>query len=59
MRRQILYTNGVVGGKTTQVCEIYKSELVGAQVKSKARIVFTIEFQSSFRHSRITFFKKL
>jgi len=56
---QTLYTSEVVGGKKTHVEYVRKLGLVVAIpliVKSKAKIVFKVEFQTSFRHSRITFF---
>jgi len=53
MRRQTFYTSGAVGHKTTHVRYI-KIELIGTQpliVKSKARIIFNIEFKTSFRYT--------
>jgi len=57
-----IYTSGVVGGKTNHVRYICKLGFVRAQlliVKSKARITFKVKFETSIRHKRIIFLKKL
>jgi len=60
MWSDVIYIIGIVVDKTMHVgCKL---RLIGAQppiVKSKAEIVFKVEFQTSFRHNRMIFFKQI
>jgi hypothetical protein len=59
--RKALYTNGVVVGETKHVGYVNedKKELLHSWLSGNAGIVIKVKFQTSFRHSRLYFFKEL